>query len=93
LESNWRQLIGSIGWVNARYSSITLGYDVTLCAKLITPLHIGFFDYKWVVQFDGPGGKSGALAAVSSLFPDQAVAFILTLSGTFPYGYAVYPDN
>lgn len=92
MESDWRQNVAEIGWQGQQVYAPGIIVTMNLCAKLVTPLHVGGFTLTHVCQIESGGVISGTFGAASLLDPDQVQGFLFTLTGRFPYGRAVLPD-
>lgn len=93
MASNWRATVGKIGMLGPPFSVFEPDSYVTLAARLITPIPDFPRPLKWVYQKWTPYGMRGGLLQASVLDDEQAGFSTGSFLGTFPYGYAVYPDT
>lgn len=93
MESEWRLNIAEYGAIGALDPVFNPTSKTSLVARLITPIPLGGAVARWVVQRKGPLGVRGTLGLASLPTPNWLEGQFLNLTGTFPYGYAVHPDN
>ena len=92
MESEWRRAVGLVGWTGPQVYAPGILVSGLKAARLNTPLHIGGFTIGYVMQIESGGIVSGTLGALDVTDPRQVQGFLFTLTGRFPYGFAVVPD-
>lgn len=93
MESNWRLALFDVGISGQNISPFEPESYYELCGRLITPMHVGGFEIRWVckkvVNYGAPRGV--LMACVPGT--DQGGQTFGAYFGTFPYGFLVHPDT